>query len=88
MIKDTCSDPDSRFRMVQENVMQACNDPISASFGLQTDQQAPHTEAAPRPCVMTSRGSARMIVSVVMSSATRVPLTSFSLSSLVRTPTT
>ena len=49
MIKDTCSDPDSRFRMVQENVMQACNDPISASFGLQTDQQAPHTEAAPRP---------------------------------------
>ena len=50
MIKDTCSDPDSRFRMVQENVMQACNDPISASFGLRTEQQAPHTEAAPRPC--------------------------------------
>ena len=47
MIKDTCSDPDSRFRMVQENVMQACNDPISASFGLRTEQQAPHTEAAP-----------------------------------------
>ena len=36
----------------------------------------------------TSRGNARMMVRVVMSSATRVPLTSFSLSSFVRTPTT
>ena len=36
----------------------------------------------------TSRGNARMMVSVVMSSATRVPFTSFSLSSFVRTPTT
>jgi eukaryotic translation initiation factor 2C len=39
MIKDTCADPESRFRMVQENVLQACKDPVSASFGLQTDQQ-------------------------------------------------
>jgi hypothetical protein len=36
----------------------------------------------------TSRGSARMIVSVVMSSATRVPLVSLTLSTLVRQPTT
>jgi hypothetical protein len=36
----------------------------------------------------TSRGSARMMVSVVMSSATRVPCVSFVLSSLVRQPTT
>jgi hypothetical protein len=36
----------------------------------------------------TSRGSARMMVSVVMSSATRVPLVSLLLSTLVRQPTT
>jgi hypothetical protein len=37
---------------------------------------------------LTSRGSARMIVSVVMSRATRVPLVSLSLSTLLRQPTT
>jgi hypothetical protein len=36
----------------------------------------------------TSRGNARMMVSVVMSSATRVPCVSLLLSSLVRQPTT
>jgi hypothetical protein len=38
--------------------------------------------------LLTSRGKARMMVSVVMSSATRVPLVSFALSTFVRHPTT
>ena len=37
MIKDTCSDPDSRFHMVQDHVLQSCKDPVSASFGLHSD---------------------------------------------------
>lgn len=38
--------------------------------------------------ILTSRGSARMIVKVVISSTTRVPEVSFSLSTLLRQPTT
>ena len=49
MIKDTCADPANRFRMVQENVLQACKDPVSASFGLQTDQQAHNPNPDPHP---------------------------------------
>lgn len=48
-----------------------------------------YCQALPPPThASTSRGSARMIVSVVMSSATRVPLVSLTLSTLVRQPTT
>ena len=54
MIKDTCSDPDSRFRMVQEHVLQACKDPVSASFGLQTDQQAHRARTLPLILTLTS----------------------------------
>jgi hypothetical protein len=38
--------------------------------------------------IITSRGRARMIVRVVISSTTRVPEVSFSLSTLLRQPTT